>query len=90
MSTRPIPAPETLERQLLALIRERLLDLPEEFTADANLYEAGLDSMGIMHLLLMIEREYGLTIPDNDLTRHQLSAVRHLAALICERGSDAR
>ena len=85
MAKRPIPDSETLERQLLTLISERLLDTPPGFGTDSNLYEAGLDSMGIMQLLLLLEQEYGVVIPDDDLTRHKLSAVRHLAQLILER-----
>jgi acyl carrier protein len=88
MATRPIPAPEALERQLLTLIGERLLELPESFAADSNLYEVGLDSMGIMQLLLLIEQEYGVIIPDDDLSRHKLSAVKYVAELIREHSSD--
>lgn len=85
MATRPIPALETLQQQLLTLIRERLLEVSSDFGLDSNLYDAGLDSMAIMQLLILIEQEYGVSIPDNDLTRHKLSAVRHLADLINER-----
>lgn len=85
MATRPIPALETLQQQLLTLIRERLLEVSSDFGLDSNLYDAGLDSMAIMQLLILIEQEYGVSIPDNDLTRHKLSAVRHLADLIDER-----
>ncbi|HEX8310640.1 MAG TPA: acyl carrier protein [Chthoniobacteraceae bacterium] len=82
MATRPLPAPEILEQQLVTLIGERLLEPSGEFSAGSNLYDAGLDSMAIMQLLILIEQEYGVAIPDNDLTRHQLSSVRNLATLI--------
>ena len=82
MATRPLPSPEILEQQLVTLISERLLETSGDFGADSNLYDAGLDSMAIMQLLILIEQEYGVTIPDNDLTRHQLSSVRHLGILM--------
>jgi acyl carrier protein len=82
MATRPLPALELLEQQLVTLISERLLETSADFNADSNLYETGLDSMAIMQLLILLEQEYGVTIPDNDLSRHRLSSVRNLAGLM--------
>ena len=89
MATQPIPATETLEQQLVALIGERLLEAKPGFGADSNLYSAGLDSMAIMQLLVIVEEEYGVSIPEGDLTRHNFSTIRHLAQLIRERSARA-
>ncbi len=40
---------------------------PEKFNDDANLLEAGLDSMGIMRLIMYIENEFGITLPDTEI-----------------------
>ena len=64
MTTRPIPPLETLERQLVALLRERLLEKSAPFDTTADLYSLGLDSMGIMQLLILIEEEYGVALPE--------------------------
>lgn len=40
---------------------------PELFTDDDNLLDAGLDSMGIMRLIMFIENEYGVTLPDTEI-----------------------
>jgi acyl carrier protein len=52
-------------------------------------YEAGLDSMAIMQLLILVEEEFGVNIPESDLTRENFSNIRHLAHLIHERKPSA-
>jgi len=40
---------------------------PEQFTDEDDLLEAGLDSMGIMRLIMFIENEYSITLPDTEI-----------------------
>jgi len=40
---------------------------PEQFSDDEDLLEAGLDSMGIMRLIMFIENEFGVTLPDTEI-----------------------
>lgn len=40
---------------------------PESFGDDDDLLEAGLDSMGIMRLIMFIENEFGVTLPDTEI-----------------------
>lgn len=40
---------------------------PEKFSDDDNLLEAGLDSMGIMRLIMHIEEQFGVTLPDSEI-----------------------
>lgn len=80
-----IPTRLPLETELADLIATRLLELPEGFTPGTNLYEAGLDSMGIMHLLLAIEDRYGILIPEADVSQKNFCTVTNLAALLRER-----
>ena len=40
---------------------------PGQFGDDDDLLEAGLDSMGIMRLIMFIENEFGVTLPDNEI-----------------------
>jgi len=82
MATQPIPQQESLEQQLVQLVSERLLETPPGFNADSNLYDSGLDSMAIMQLLILVEEEYGVTLPESDLTRQNFSTVRGVAGLI--------
>lgn len=40
---------------------------PVPFGDDDDLLEAGLNSMGIMRLIIFIENEFGVTLPDTEI-----------------------
>jgi len=40
---------------------------PENFSDDDDLLEAGLDSMGIMRLIMHIEEQFSITLPDSEI-----------------------
>jgi acyl carrier protein len=40
---------------------------PERFGDNDDLLEAGLDSMGIMRLIMFIETTFGVTLPDTEI-----------------------
>lgn len=40
---------------------------PEKFSDDDDLLEAGLDSMGIMRLIMHIEDQFAVTLPDSEI-----------------------
>ena len=82
MMPRQVPPLDTLEPQLVVLLRERLLETPHPFDATTDLYDLGLDSMAIMQLLILIEEEYGVALPECGLTRQNFTTVRQLAHLI--------
>ena len=82
MATQPIPQQANLEQQLVTLVSERLLETQPGFNESSDLYESGLDSMAIMQFLILIEEEYGIAIPEADLTKQNFSTVRNVAALI--------
>ena len=44
-----------MEHELTDLVRTEILDTAEPLTSRSDLFSAGLDSMGIMQLLLAIE-----------------------------------
>ena len=51
---------------------------PDDFGESDDLLEAGLDSMAIMRLIIFIENEFGVTLPDVEI---EPDNVRSLAAL---------
>jgi len=51
---------------------------PEAFGEHDDLLEAGLDSMAIMRLVLFIENEYGVVLPDNELAPENLQTLKRL------------
>lgn len=61
------------------------LDVPPDTLADdADLYAAGLSSLATVHLMLAIEDEFGIEIPDRMLTRRLFSSIDSLAAAVTE------
>lgn len=56
------------------------VEQPEQFGDGDDLLEAGLDSMGIMRLVLFVEQEFGVILPDNEIAPENLrtlSALQH-------------
>ncbi len=70
--------------KLKSFIFEELvfIDNPQEFSEDDDLLEAGLDSMGIMRLVIFIEEEYGVLLPDEELEPENLQTLKRLVAWI--------
>lgn len=68
--------------RLLRLIQERVLDLPSNFGPEDNLHDAGLDSMATMQLLLVLEEEFGTSIPVESVSKQNLATARALAELL--------
>ena len=71
-----------MESQLLTLIREQILDPAAVTDADTDLFAAGLDSMGIMQLVLAIEDQFGIALEPTDLSRGHFQSVTCIAALL--------
>jgi len=51
---------------------------PEPFDDDTDLLEAGLDSMGIMRLIMFIENEFGVTLPDIEIDVDNVQSINAL------------
>lgn len=76
--------PDSLETQLLLLVRDQVLGPHAVFDAETNLYAQGLDSMALMHLLVLLERDFGVVVPERAVTRPNFCSIRQLATLIRE------
>lgn len=96
MATKPaVPANPHPQRMLsdvtadsvLALIRDRVLELPEDFGVEDDLPAAGLDSMAIMQLLLAVEEEFGVSLPVESVSKKHLSSARALAQHLASNGA---
>ncbi len=74
-----------MEHELTDLVRTEILDTAEPLTSRSDLFSAGLDSMGIMQLLLAIEDRYGVAIDPADLSRENFSTGEKIAALVAEK-----
>lgn len=52
------------------------------FSPDADLREAGLDSMGIVALLVSLEDEFGIDFPDELIAPATFASVRNLHQIV--------
>lgn len=68
--------------QIRELIDGQLIELDPGFGPDEDLFEAGLDSMAIMQLLLMIEESFGPVIPMGEVTRENFHSTSAIARLV--------
>jgi len=72
----------TLERLSRILVQRYKLD-PARLTADRQLDSLGLDSLGMIEMLFIIEEEFHLDLPSDRLTFRTLGeAARYLDELI--------
>lgn len=78
-STSPTPD------QIRELIDGQLIELSAGFGVDDDLFEAGLDSMAIMQLLLLIEENSGVEIPMGAVTRENFHSATAIARLVTEK-----
>lgn len=56
---------------------------------DDGFETAGVDSMGLLRILLFIEAEFGFWMPDADLVDDNVASPRALATYICRRPEPA-
>jgi D-alanine--poly(phosphoribitol) ligase subunit 2 len=71
-----------MKEKLKAFIFSELIyhEDPASFGNDANLLEAGLESLGIMRLIMFAEKEFGVTLPDTEIEPdnvHSLDALEN-------------
>jgi acyl carrier protein len=55
---------------------------PAGFATDADLYEAGLTSMAMVKLMLAVEVEFDVSIPDEDLHPDNFRSIGAVEALV--------
>ena len=74
-----------LEQEIRTLIEGRILDGQVSLETTAPLDEAGVDSMAVIQILLLIEKRFGVWLPESDVTRENLKTVQSLARILRRR-----
>lgn len=75
----------TIEAKLLEYLRENCLpkNSAVDLGYDKNLFNAGIvDSAGLISFLCYIEKEFALTIPDEDLLPENFASINSMSAYI--------
>jgi D-alanine--poly(phosphoribitol) ligase subunit 2 len=57
---------------------------PAAFGDGDDLLEAGLDSMGLMRLIMFAEKEFGVTLPDTEIEPDNVRSLNALEAWITQ------
>jgi acyl carrier protein len=70
------------EAKLLSILSSDILELAPDFRITDDLFEAGLDSMAIMRLLIHVETAFGCRLSVSQVNRENFSTVQKIAALI--------
>lgn len=74
-----------LVTSLRTLIHKQLFPLDDAVTESSDLHAAGLDSLALMQLILLIENEYSVKITPDDLDRENFSSLEKLAEMIARK-----
>lgn len=77
--TPSVPEVQQAAERLLARIRNELIELDASFDVDSDLFQAGLDSMAIMQVILIVEEEFGAKLPDDAIKRETFATARRIA-----------
>ncbi len=78
---------ETLSLEAVAAVVRphlKLLAAGDELGEHQSLGEAGLDSMASIDLLLDLERTFGVTISDDDLTENSFATLAAVSKLVAQ------
>jgi acyl carrier protein len=78
----PHPAPVT--DWLVAIVREKLAKRgsSRDFSAEDDLSEIGLSSLDMVNLMLRVEVEYDLQIPEAEMTAENFRSVAKISRLV--------
>jgi acyl carrier protein len=89
MATGPLPAVDhaTIAQALTAFVNAHLMARGHGIQSDDDFEMMGIDSMGMLKILLFVEAEFGFWPPDEDLVVDNLRSPRALADYICRRKS---
>ena len=76
---------EEVRNQLVALVKQTLgtgSAVPEPFPVDRQLSDLGLSSLKMVNLMLAVELEFDIAIPQSDITPENFHSVTAIQALV--------
>jgi acyl carrier protein len=77
---------DRIVRSLVAFVNAHIMARGREIRANDELESVGVDSMGLLKILLFIEAEFGFWMPDADLVAENIASLQALANYVsCRR-----
>lgn len=83
MSSPVRPDVEELARTLTTFVNATIMARGRPIAPEDDFERAGVDSMGVLKVLLFIEARFGFWLPDEDLVQDNIGSSRALAEYIC-------
>ena len=75
-----------IEGRLVEFICSNFMVEPGEFDLDESLVDQGvIDSFGLIEIAAFLERAFGLTVDEADMTRSSFGSVRKISSFVSER-----
>ena len=81
----PRSDPDDVARTLTDFVNEHIMARGRPIAPDDAFEAAGVDSMGLLKILVFVESEFGFWMPDEDLHEDNLASPRALARYVCRR-----
>jgi acyl carrier protein len=78
-------AKEGVGKRLVALVRQTLgadATLPQPFPVDRQLSDLGVSSLKMVNLMLVVELEFDIAIPQSDITPENFHSVATIQAMV--------
>jgi len=78
-------ATEGVGKRLVALVRQTLgadAALPRQFPVDRQLSDLGVSSLKMVNLMLAVELEFDIAIPQSDITPENFHSVATIQAMV--------
>ncbi len=73
---------EAITQTLVQFVKNNILAKDVEFSSSSSLAKTGVDSYSVIEIILFIERQYGVVIPDTLLVPANLNSVDSLAGCV--------
>lgn len=86
-SSAPRPSVDAVSAAIVGFLNTEIMASTHAVAADDDLAAAGVDSMALLKVLVFLEREVGVWIPDEDLTDDVIRSARTLATYVCSRAT---
>ena len=81
------PTIDDVTRAIVRFLNTEIMAPAHPVAADDVLADAGVDSMALLKVLVFLERELGVWVPDEDLCDEVIRSARTLAAYVCEQST---
>ena len=78
----PAPTVDAITAAIVRFLNAQIMAATNPVAADDDLAAAGVDSMALLKVLVFLEREYGIWVPDEELTEDVIRSARTLAVYV--------